>query len=132
MLLLFQRQKKALKHILKLEKVYRAVSFYQNNWLKVYIDKNIELRKQSKNEFDKDFFKLMNNAVFGKMIENVRKRRNIKLVVSEERIKKLASEPNYSSCTVFSDELMAIEMRKTHIVMNKPIMVGQAILDKSK
>ena len=66
------------------------------------------------------------------MIENVRKRRTIKLIVSKERRKKLASEPNYKACTTFSDKLMAIEMRKTHIVMNKPIVVGQAILDKSK
>ena len=74
----------------------------------------------------------MNNIVFGKMIENVRKRRTIKLIVSAEQRKKLASEPNYKACTTFSDELMAIEMRKTRIVMNKPIIVGQAILYKSK
>ena len=66
------------------------------------------------------------------MIENVRKRRDIKLIVTEERRKKLASEPNYASCTVCSDDLKTIEMRKTHIVMNKPIMLGQGILDKSK
>ena len=66
------------------------------------------------------------------MIENVRKRRDIKLIVTEERRKKLASEPNYASCTVFSDDLKTTEMRKTHIVMNKPIMVRQGILDKSK
>ena len=74
----------------------------------------------------------MNNIVFGKMIENVRKRKTIKLIVSEEQRKKLALEPNYKACTTFSDELMAIEMRKTRIVMNKPIIVGQAILYKSK
>ena len=74
----------------------------------------------------------MNNIVFGKMIENVRKRRTIKLIVSAEQRKKLASERNYKACTTFSDELMAIEMRKTRIVMNKPIIVGQAILYKSK
>ena len=96
------------------------------------IGKNTELRKEAKNEFEKDFFKLMNNAVFGKMIENVRKKKNIKLIVSEERRKKLASEPNYKACATFSDNLMAIEIRKTHIVMNKPIIVGQTILDKSK
>ena len=100
----------------------------------MYIDENTELRKEAKNEFEKDFFKLMNNAVFIKIIENVRKRRIIKLTVSEERRKKLASEPNYKACTTFSDfkNLMAIEMRKTHIVMNKPTIVGQTILDKSK
>ena len=124
--------KQALNHGLKLEKVHRAISFYQSNWLKVYIDKNTKLRKHAKNEFEKDFFKLMNKAVFSKMIENVRKRRNIKLIVFEERRKKLASELNYSACTVFSDNVMAIQMRKTHIVMNKPIIIGQTILNKSK
>ena len=74
----------------------------------------------------------MNNAIFGKMIEHVRKRRDIKLIVTEERRKRLTSEPNYVSCKAFSDYLMAIEMRKTSVVMDKPIMVGQAILDKSK
>ena len=74
----------------------------------------------------------MNNSVFGKMIENVRKRREIKLIVTEERRKKLVSEPNYASCTTFSDHLMAVEMRKTRVFMDKPIIVGQAILDKSK
>ena len=74
----------------------------------------------------------MNNAVFGKIIENVRKRRGIKLIVTEERRKELVSVPNYASCRAFSDSLMAIEMRKTRIYMDKPILVGQAILDKSK
>ena len=74
----------------------------------------------------------MNNSVFGKMIENFRKRRDINLIVTEERRKKRISEPNYASCTTFSDHLMAIEMRKTRILMDKPILVGQAILDKSK
>ena len=91
----------ALKHGLKLKKVHRAIRFYQSNWLKVYIDKNTELRKEAKNEFEKDFFKLMNNAVFAKMIENVRKRSDIKLIVSEERRKKLALEPNYKGYYYF-------------------------------
>ena len=74
----------------------------------------------------------MNDSVFGKMIENVRKRREIKLIVTEERRKKLVSEPNYASCTTFSDHLMAIEIRRSNVLMDKSIMVGQAILDKSK
>ena len=93
---------------------------------------NTELRKNAKNDFEKNFFKLMNNAVFGKMIENVTKRRAIKLVVAEQRRKKLVSEPNYKSCVAFSEHLLATEMRKTRIYMDKPIMVGQATLDKSK
>ena len=100
--------------------------------MKPYIDKNTALRKLAKTEFEKDFFKLMNNSAFGKMIENVRKRRDIKLIVTEERRKKLVSEPNYASCTTFLDHLMAVEMRKTRVLMDKPIIVGQAILDKSK
>ena len=74
----------------------------------------------------------MNNAVFGKTMENVRNRRDVKLVVTEERRKKLILEPNYSSCKQFSENLMAIEMRKTEVLMDKPIAVGQAILDISK
>ena len=74
----------------------------------------------------------MKNSVFGKIIENVRKRREIKLIVTEERRKKLVSEPNYASCTEFLDHLMVIEMRKTRVLIDKPILVGQTILDKSK
>ena len=74
----------------------------------------------------------MKNAVFGKTMENVRNRRVVKLVVKEERRKKLVSEPNYDSCKQFSDSLMAIEMRKTEVFMDKPIAVEQAILDISK
>ena len=124
--------KQALKHGLKLEKVHRAIEFNQSDWLKPYIDKKTRLRKKAKKKFEKDFFKLMNNCVLGKIIENARKRGEIKLIVTEERRKKLVSEPNYASCTTFSDHLMAIEMRRTNILMDKPIMVGQPILDKRK
>ena len=124
--------KQALLHGLILKKVHRAISFNQEAWLKPYIDKNTELRKNAKNNFEKDFFKLMNNAAFGKTMENVRNRRDVKLIVTEKRRKKLVSEPNYDLCKVFSENLMAIEMRKTEILMDKPIAVGQAILDLSK
>ena len=124
--------KMALNHVLVLGKLYRAIKFNQSAWLKRYIDMNTELRKGANNEFEKNFFKLMNNEFFDKMIENVRKRRKIKLVVTEQRRKKMVSEPNFKSCVPFSNHLLAIEMRKTHIYMDKPIMVGKAILDKSK
>ena len=122
----------ALDHGLRLIKVHRAIEFNHSAWLRKYIDMNTELRKNPKNNFEKNFLKLMNNDVFGKMIENVRKRRKIKLVVTEQRRKRLVSEPNYKSRVAFSDHLLAIEMRKTRIYMDKPIMVDQAILDKSK
>ena len=124
--------KQVLEHVLILTKVHRVIGYNQSNWLKPYTDKNTELRANAKHEFEKNFFKLMNNSVFGKMIKNVGKDRDIKLIVTEERRKKLTSEPNYVSCKAFSDYLMATEIRKTSVVMNKPIIVGQAILDKSK
>ena len=93
--------KQALNHGLQLVKVYRVIDFNQSNWLKPCIDKNTEFKAKVKNDFEKDLFKLMNNSLFNKVIENVRKHRNIKLIVTEERRKKLTSEPNYVSCKTF-------------------------------
>ena len=113
--------KQALMHGLKLEKVYRVIQFNQETWLKPYIDMNTELRKQAKNDFEKDFFKLMNNAVFGKTMKNVRKHRDIKLVTTDKRRNQLVSEPNYHTIKCFLENLAAIEMKKTEVKMNKPI-----------
>ena len=110
--------KQALDHGLSLQKVHRVISFRQQAWSKPYIDKNTELRKCAKNDFEKDFFKLMNNAVFGKTMESVRNRRDVKLIVTECRRKELVSEPNYNSCKHFSDTLMAIEMNKTEVYLD--------------
>ena len=93
---------------------------------------NTKLRTEAKNDFEKDFFKLMNNSVFGKTMENVRNHRDIKLVTTNERRNKLVSEPNYHTTKYFSENLLAIEIRKTKILMNKPVYLGQAILDISK
>ena len=93
---------------------------------------NTKLRAEARNDFEKDFFKLMNNSVFRKTMENVRKHRDIKLVTTDERRNKLVSEPNYHTTKYFSENLLAIEMRKTKILMNKPVYLGQAILDISK
>ena len=100
--------------------------------MKPYIEKNTKLRIQSKNEFQKNFYKLMNNSVYGKTMENIRKHKDIKLVTSNTRRKKLASEPNYHTCKHFSENLIAIEMRKTKIHMRKAVYIGQAVLDISK
>ena len=98
--------------------------------MKPYTNKNSILRCESKNKFEKDFFKLLNNAVFRKTMENLRKHRDIKLVTTNRKRKILTSNPNYHCCKCFSEHLMAIEMKK--IKMNKPIYVGQAVLDISK
>ena len=89
--------KQALNHGLVLRKVHRVIQFNQEDWLKPYIDMNTKLRKEAKNEFEKDFFKLMNNSVFGKTMKNVRNHRDIKLVTSDKRRKRLVSEPNCHS-----------------------------------
>ena len=93
---------------------------------------NTKLRKEAKNEFEKDFFKLMNNSVFGKTMENVRKHRDIKLVTTDEKRNKLVSEPNYQTIKQFSENLLAIEMKKTKVKMNKPVYLGMSILDISE
>ena len=124
--------KQALNHGLILKEVHRVIEFRQEAWLKPYSDMNTKLRTDAKNDFEKDFFKLMNNSVFGKTTENVRNHREIKLVTTNERKNKLVSEPNYHTTMQFSENLMAIELKKTVTVMNKPIYLGQAILDISK
>ena len=104
--------KQTLDYRLKLEKIHRVIEFNQKLWLKPYIDMNTELRKIAKNDFEKDFFKLMNNAVFGKTMENVRKHRYIKLVTTDKKRSKLVSEPNYHTMNYISADLSIIEMKK--------------------
>ena len=126
------RLKQALNHGLKLKKVHRVIEFNQEAWLKKYIDMNIELRKKASNDFEKDFFKLMNNAVFGKTMENVRKHRDTKLVKTDHKRNKLVSEPNYHTMKLVSENLSIIEMAKVKVKMNKPIYLGLSILEISK
>ena len=124
--------KQALNHGLKLKKTHRVIEFNQEAWLKPYIDMNTELRKLAKNDFEKDLFKLMNNSVFGKTMENVRKHRDIKLVTTDKKRSKLVSEPNYHTINLISEDLSIIEMKKTKAKMNKPIYLGLSILEISK
>ena len=93
---------------------------------------NNDYRRDAKNEFEKNFFKLMSNAVFGRTVENVRNHRNIKLVTTYEKFNKYASEPHLMNVKCFSENLLAVEMRETEAFMNKPVYLGQAILDISK
>ena len=124
--------KQALNYGLKLKKVHRIVEINQESWLKPHIDMNTELRKIAKNDFEKDFFKLMNNAVFGKTMENVRKHRDIKLVITDKKRSKLVSEPNYHTMNYISEDLSIIEMKLTKLKMNKLVYLGLSILEISK
>ena len=94
---------------------------------------NTELKKEEKNDFEKDLFKLMNNSVFGKTMENIRKHKDIKLVTTDKRKRsKLVSEPNYHTINLISEDLSIIEMKKSKVRMNKPIYLGLSILEISK
>ena len=124
--------KQALNHELILKNVYRVIKFNLKAWLKPDIDMNTKLRQKEKNNFEKDFFKLMNNSVFGKTMKNVRKHRNIKLVTIERTRNYLVSEPNYYITKFSTENLSAIEMKKTQKLMNKPVYLGLSILDLSK
>ena len=115
-----------------MKKVHRVIKFNQKDWLKPYIDMNIKLRQKANNNFEEDIFKSMNNAVFRKVMENVRKYRGIKLVTTERRRNYLVSEPNYYTTKFFTENSLIVEMKKTQILMNKPVYLGLSILDLSK
>ena len=124
--------KQSLNHGLKFKKIHRIIDFNQKAWLKLYIDMNTELRKLARNDHEKDLFKLMNNSVFGKMMENIRKHKDIKLVITDKKRSKFVSEPNYHTINLICEDLSIIEMKETKVKMNKPIYLGLSILEISK
>ena len=108
------------------------LEFYQNAWLKAYIGMNTDLGRKAKNDFGKDFLNLMNNAAFGKTIENVRKHRDMKLVTTGRKRNYLVSQSNYHTPKFFTEHLLAIEMKITQILMSKPVYLGLSTLEISK
>ena len=124
--------KQALNHVLNLKKVHKVIKFNQNACLKPNVDMNTDLRKQAKNNFEKYFFKFMNSGLFEKAIENVKKRRDIKLATTERKRNYLVSEPSHHTTKFFIENILAIEMKKTEIPMNKPVCLGLSILELSK
>ena len=117
---------------MKVTKVHRVLEFNQSPWLKQYIDFNTEKRKNAKNAFEKDFFKLMNNSVFGKTMENIRKRVDVRLVTDEKKLLKITSKPTYVSSKIFNKNLVAVHKMKETLTLNRPAYVGMCILDLSK
>ena len=121
-----------LKAGMKLKKIHRGIKFKESEWMRSYIEINTNLRTKAKNNFEKDFFKLMNNSVFGKTMENIKNRVNVKLVNTQEKFKKLSAKPNFRSRKIFSENLISVHMKKTSLLMNKPVYLGMCILDLSK
>ena len=117
---------------LQVTAIHRVLSFSQSAWMRDYIDLNTRMRQAAKSEFEKDFFKLMNNAVFGKSMENVRNRKNFHLVCSELRAKKLVAKPTFKYFDIINENLTLIEMSRPKITLDKPIYTGFCVLDLSK
>ncbi|XP_023310398.1 uncharacterized protein LOC111691573 [Anoplophora glabripennis] len=134
----FRNLKVAIRNGLKVTKIHRVIKFNQSAWLEVYIDLNTEMRNATNNKFEKDLYKLMNNAVYGKSLENVDNRKDIKLVTHWEKVRQsfgantLIARPNFETCTIFSEYFVAIHMGKLKVNYSKPIYLGFSILELSK
>ena len=121
-----------LKHGLKLKKIHRAIKFEQKEILKPYIEFNTEKRKNARNDFEKDIFKLLNNAVFGKTIEDKRKHLDFEIVSDEKRFMKCVNNPSFKRSHIINEDLVGVEKQKPKLKLDKPIFIGMSILDLSK
>lgn len=127
-----------LKHGLRVKKIHRVIQFNHSKWLQKYIDLNTHHRKQATSVFEKNFFKLMNNSIYGKTMENVEKRTDVKIVTHWENIGKrqgaraLLAKPNVHSTSTFSENMIAIQLKRVKIVYNKPLYLGFVVLELSK
>jgi hypothetical protein len=119
---------------MRLTKIHRALRFDQSPWMEPYIRMNTDLRKQATSDFEKDLYKLMNNSVFGKTMENLRRRVDVKLVRSSEetKLRKLIAKPSFARQKIFDNDLAALHMYKSKLYLNRPVYVGMSILDLSK
>ena len=134
----FRNLKQYLSLAMKLSKIHRVLQFKQEAWLKPYIEFNTQLRREAKTDFEKDFFKMMNNSVFGKTMEDVRRRVNIKLVTEPSTFKKHEAKVTYKRSVVFindeekKDYFVGVERRHNSVVLDKPIYTGFTVLELSK
>jgi hypothetical protein len=128
----YRTLKQAIQHGLKLKGIVCAIKYEQNAWLKPYIDLNTKLRQEGTSEFEKDFFKLMNNAVYGKTIENVLKRQDIKFCCERKKALRYVKKINFKRETIFTKNLVAIHMNRLQVKYNKPIYAGFCVLEMSK
>ena len=123
-----------LRQGMRLKKVHRVIEFDQEPWMEPHIRMSTEFRKQAKSNFETDFYKLMNNSVFGKTMENLRNCVDAKIVRDWEthKIRKLLSSPSFDRFTIFGNDMAGIHMRKSKLVLNKPVYTGMTILENSK
>ena len=124
--------KQAVDAGLKLTKIHRIIRFNQKPWMREFIEFNINKRKESKNEFEKGFFKIMCNATYGRTLMNLRKRENISLITDAKKLNDCVKKPDFISCKIFNENLVAVHKIKQKLYMNQPIYVGFSILDLSK
>ena len=128
----FKTLRKYLDLGLTVTHIHRGIRFEESKWLEPYISMNTNLRAKANNDFEKDFFKLMNNLVFGKTMENIRNRKDIKLISNRDKARKYVAKPNFQGFNIFCENLMAIHMKKTSLTFNKLVYLGLCILDLSK
>ena len=117
---------------MNLTKVHRTLKFKQSNWLKEYIDFNAEKRKNSKNSFERGFFTLLVNSIYGKYIENIRKRINVKLISNSKDYARYVTKPNLISQKIFSKNFVGVYQIKSVLILDKPMYVGFSVLELSK
>ncbi|XP_029342113.1 uncharacterized protein LOC107885729 [Acyrthosiphon pisum] len=125
----YRNLQQAIKNGLVVEKVHRVIQFNQSDWLKKYIELNTEMRKKARNDFEKDFFKLLNNAVFGKTMESLRRRIKMEIVCSVKRLQKLINLTTFKHCTTYDETLNAVSLENKIIKFCKPIYIGFAVLE---
>ena len=121
-----------IEHGMKLVKVHAAIKYQQSKWMAPYINLNQEKRKEARDTFQKDFFKLMNNSVFGKTCENQKKRSNIKLVNDEQKLLRPVARPELMNVEIFGENLAGVELQKLKLKITKPFYVGFVILELAK
>eukprot|EP00102_Acyrthosiphon_pisum_P027682 XP_016664892.1 PREDICTED: uncharacterized protein LOC107885729 [Acyrthosiphon pisum] len=119
----YRNLQQAIKNGLVVEKVHRVIQFNQSDWLKKYIELNTEMRKKARNDFEKDFFKLLNNAVFGKTMESLRRRIKMEIVCSVKRLQKLINLTTFKHCTTYDETLNAVSLENKIIKFCKPIYI---------
>ncbi|KYM95999.1 hypothetical protein ALC62_13348 [Cyphomyrmex costatus] len=131
----YRNLQQCIRHGLVVTKIHRILQFAQSRWLRGYIEVNTRFRMISNNDFERNLYKLMNNAVFGKTMENVRDYKDVRLVTvwdGRYGLEAMIAKPNFCSRSIFSENLVAVELRKLEVTMNKPIYVGMCILEISK